>query len=177
MQWFIVKGRKKVTSEYYDLWQNYDRKQTFILSKISLEKDFGRNSERLVGIDHRGEISYYRLRRNPSSGRGVWWGPERRWHVWKLPSLWTMTEAKRVGKERMKMYLELQTESSQTLLPVFTRVHRSKNSRHWCNLVLRNQLSAIIINELVLPWIAYLREEHEVIKNGQPGWAKWKWLL
>lgn len=80
-----------------------------------------------------------------------------------------MTEAKKVGKERMKIHLKLETESSRTLLSVFTSIHRSKNSRHWCNLVLRNQLSALIISELVPSWIAYLREEHEVIKNGQPG--------
>lgn len=53
-----------------------------------------------------------------------------------------------------------------------TSLHQStqkKNSRHWCNLVLRNQLSALIINELVPPWITYLSEKHEVIKSGQPG--------
>lgn len=111
------------------------------------------------------------VRRNPSSGRGTWQEAERRLHVWKLPSLWTMTEAKRVGKERTKVHLKLETESIRTLLPVFTSIHRSKNLRHWCNLVLRNQLSGLILSESVPPWISYLREEHEVIKNGQPGWA------
>lgn len=165
-----------MTSKYYDLWQNYDRKQIFILSKILLEKDFGRNSETLVGIDHRRESSYYMWEEIPAVTEvhdgepredGVF-GNSQDCGQWQKPS-----GLERKGWRCFWSYRQSQVRLCYQSSPEYTE----EKFKALVNLVLRNQLLALIINELVPLWIAYLSEKHEVIKNGQPGWAKWKWLL